>query len=344
MGNYSEKKRIDSVDILRAVGILIMVMGHVGFGGKFDRYIHSFHMPIFFLISGYLFTSKPEVNLFGVIIKRAKRLLIPYVFYAVLNYVFWLLLGPEPGRLWYEPLIKAVTYNTSGLPICGALWFLTAMFFAETFYLLLDRLLKNRVVRAIIVIILAFAASILQNRFAYRLPLTIDTAVVCMGFLEIGRVFGNVDRKAFMQKLQEKKAVLFLVGVVLAVINAWLSFVNEYVNIKSGWYGFEPLFWINAIIGSAAFLAFAVWFDRVAGERNVLRKILVRIGKTSMVFLGLNQLVILLAVIAFTLLNLNINIYVAEVLGLVVSLLVLYAISCLVGRSKNKFIKTIFGV
>lgn len=344
MDTVKGNKRIDSVDILRAVGILIMVMGHVGFGGKFDRYIHSFHMPIFFLISGFLFVSRKEIGVGKLIAKRAKRLLIPYVFYAILNYIFWLLLGPEPEKLWYEPLIKAVTYNTSGLPICGALWFLTAMFFAEAFYVILDRLIKNSTVRTVLVIALAVAASVLQNRTKVRLPLTIDTAVVCAGFLEIGRAFGKVDRKSFMQKLQEKRAILFVLGIALAAINVVLSFVNQYVNIKSGWYGFEPLFWINAIIGSAAFLAFAVWFDRVAGERNVLRKILVRIGKTSMVFLGLNQLVILLAVIAFTLLNLNINIYVAEVLGLVVSLLVLYAISCLVGRSINKFIRTIFGV
>ena len=53
MGTTKINKRIDTVDVLRAVGILIMVMGHVGFGGKFDRYIHSFHMPLFVLISGY---------------------------------------------------------------------------------------------------------------------------------------------------------------------------------------------------------------------------------------------------------------------------------------------------
>ena len=36
------------IDILRGIGIIIMVSGHIGFGGKFDRYIHTFHMPLFF--------------------------------------------------------------------------------------------------------------------------------------------------------------------------------------------------------------------------------------------------------------------------------------------------------
>ncbi len=72
MSDHKEKDRIESVDILRAVGILIMIMGHVGFSGKFDRYIHSFHMPVFFLISGSLFVSKREIGVFTLILKRQK--------------------------------------------------------------------------------------------------------------------------------------------------------------------------------------------------------------------------------------------------------------------------------
>lgn len=33
----------------------MMVMGHVGFGNKFDLWIHAFHMPMWFIISGYFF-------------------------------------------------------------------------------------------------------------------------------------------------------------------------------------------------------------------------------------------------------------------------------------------------
>lgn len=33
-----------------------MVMGHTNsFGGYFDKFIHAFHVPMFFVISGYLF-------------------------------------------------------------------------------------------------------------------------------------------------------------------------------------------------------------------------------------------------------------------------------------------------
>ena len=47
-------KRLDYVDTLKGIGILLMLMGHVPFGANFDYYIHAFHMPLFFFISGFL--------------------------------------------------------------------------------------------------------------------------------------------------------------------------------------------------------------------------------------------------------------------------------------------------
>ncbi len=54
----STSKRIDYVDLFRGVGIILMIMGHIGFGSKFDYFIHAFHMPMFFFISGFFFKKK----------------------------------------------------------------------------------------------------------------------------------------------------------------------------------------------------------------------------------------------------------------------------------------------
>lgn len=44
--------RLNYIDCFRAIGICLMIMGHVGFGGHFDKWIHAFHMPMFFFVSG----------------------------------------------------------------------------------------------------------------------------------------------------------------------------------------------------------------------------------------------------------------------------------------------------
>ena len=44
----SQTERIDYLDIGRCIGIILMIMGHVGFSKRFDHFIHAFNMPMFF--------------------------------------------------------------------------------------------------------------------------------------------------------------------------------------------------------------------------------------------------------------------------------------------------------
>lgn len=48
------KTRSVELDILKGIGIFLMVFDHVGWGGAVHTYIQSFHMPLFFIVSGYL--------------------------------------------------------------------------------------------------------------------------------------------------------------------------------------------------------------------------------------------------------------------------------------------------
>ena len=50
--SLSKQVRIDYIDLFRAFGIILMIMGHIKFGGNFDKWIHAFHMPTFFFVSG----------------------------------------------------------------------------------------------------------------------------------------------------------------------------------------------------------------------------------------------------------------------------------------------------
>lgn len=60
-------KRIVELDILRAMAILFVVMGHTLMGSDVNRFlrgcIYSFHMPLMFIISGFVaamsFAARP---------------------------------------------------------------------------------------------------------------------------------------------------------------------------------------------------------------------------------------------------------------------------------------------
>ncbi len=59
----NQKSRLKYVDFFRGIGIIMMVMAHVGFGG-YDHFVHAFHMPMFFFVSGYFFSYKRGVKIF----------------------------------------------------------------------------------------------------------------------------------------------------------------------------------------------------------------------------------------------------------------------------------------
>lgn len=55
-------KRLQYVDFLKGFAILCVVVGHIAaFNPKCDLlidFVYSFHMPLFFFISGFLFHKK----------------------------------------------------------------------------------------------------------------------------------------------------------------------------------------------------------------------------------------------------------------------------------------------
>lgn len=334
-------QRLNKIDILRAYGIVLMVAGHTfTFFGKFDRYIHTFHMPLFFVISGYLYRSKEEVPLYRLILQKVKRLLIPYLTFAIINYIAWLFLV-QGGQVWYEPLVNLFTYNTSGLPICGALWFLSALFWTEVFYMILDRVIKISWLRSIVVFAIALASCTVQNYTEFRLPFTLDIGLACMGFYEIGRLFKSHGAKVVIYIAKKSIVVQCIIASLLLVTNAVLAFVNDYVNIKSGWYGNIPLFWLNAVLGITAFAMIASLADILFRDENVIKRLLIFLGKGSIIFLGLNQLLIVIGRIVFRFLG-NQWIQGGAVLLMVITALSL--IYLFLNKIKNKRIRLFFGI
>jgi len=95
--NTITKDRIEWIDFCKFVGIFYVVWGHVGMSPMLDKYIHVFHMPIFFFLSGYMFNISKFKNLKEFLIKKTKTLLIPYFFFAIATYYFFYMLGEVSG-------------------------------------------------------------------------------------------------------------------------------------------------------------------------------------------------------------------------------------------------------
>ena len=51
-----------SIDIMRGIGILSMLVGHCVIPDLLHKFIYMWHMPLFFIASGYFFRRKDFLN------------------------------------------------------------------------------------------------------------------------------------------------------------------------------------------------------------------------------------------------------------------------------------------
>jgi fucose 4-O-acetylase-like acetyltransferase len=97
----SGKQRLDWVDSAKGIGIVLVVYGHVArgleHGGIFahsrlyrlvDASIYSFHMPLFFFLSGLFFLSSFRKQGIGLLRSKVGSIVYPYLFWSVLQLGF----------------------------------------------------------------------------------------------------------------------------------------------------------------------------------------------------------------------------------------------------------------
>lgn len=249
-----------------------MIMGHVGFGDKFSHFIHAFHMPMFFFVSGF-FYKKREYGICAYIDKKARTLLIPYIVFGLMHWLIFIILE----GFSIDPLIHIFTINTEGLPIAGALWFLTALFFTDIIYFLLDRW-KIKWMIVLFVFIGSFSDQILP----YALPWALSASFVGLGLYWLGELSRRYeDKLKFFLNMNEWQVL------VIGIITGGLIFVNGEVNMREGRYAIIPLFWINALL--AIYLGISI--SKLICRRS-RRKWLSSIGSNSIVYVCLNQITI----------------------------------------------------
>lgn len=80
--------RIDTIDIIKGIGILLVIFGHVNTEGQLSRFfIYSFHMPLFFFFSGVVAHSSG--NLMKDLIKSFRSLYIPFAIFTSIDILFF---------------------------------------------------------------------------------------------------------------------------------------------------------------------------------------------------------------------------------------------------------------
>ena len=96
--------RIISVDYAKAIGIYLVVLAHTQLCAPLTNWIYVFHMPLFFLLSGYVFNNNPSFKEF--INRKAKTLVFPYFTLGIPMVVFTIFINLYKGLFSVDTTIE----------------------------------------------------------------------------------------------------------------------------------------------------------------------------------------------------------------------------------------------
>lgn len=125
--------RLKWVDAAKGVGIILVVAGHVWTRGPVRDAIYAFHMPLFFLLSGYLVRPAPMRRL---IEAQARTLLVPFAVFSLLlvaaDFAIEGARGVRPIFAGWGEAAYTILLRTDLLrgPF-GILWFVPCLFLAR---------------------------------------------------------------------------------------------------------------------------------------------------------------------------------------------------------------------
>lgn len=216
-------KRDSRIDVMRGIAITLVVLEHA-LGNSLmsvQNIILSFHMPLFFMISGIFARNLYQGEFVNDLKKKVRSILIPQITLSVIAFFYNIVVS-----YWILHAIEISEVNY--ISYLFGYWFLHVMFQVSILWEILNRRIKNN--GAIIYAALAATTVYLFLIPAgIKGPLYIAVTPVALGFYTLG--FLLKQKGALKKKSVLVEAVLFVSVCVIGILNGRvLMYENQYGN------------------------------------------------------------------------------------------------------------------
>ena len=149
-----KKKRLDYLDMTKGFGMILVLLGHLQGDSIFTFspyikplcvFIFSFHMPMFFIVTGILLSIKnDEIKPLADTAKsRFRGIMIPYFWFS-LFYLIFVVYALIKGEIAPQSLYLNIWYVLSGYGM-NVLWFLPALYLGEMLFIFIRRRIREDV-------------------------------------------------------------------------------------------------------------------------------------------------------------------------------------------------------
>lgn len=235
--------RYSHVDMARGIAMILVVAGHScsSTTGDLNRMILSFHMPLFFFLSGIFAKEYSWNTVLGGVKRKMLRILVPQLLLAVLVTVMKIV----PMVMLRGGSIKDFNW-LYGL----GYWFLPTLFFCSVLYMILTCFLNLS--KRINQIVLLIIATIIIWLVLYELSFPYGFFTQYIKLVPVAFVFyllGSLFKKPCLLLNDNNKRYIeyaLLISIpLLYVISQW----NAPVLMGMSKYGCFPLFLVTSFLG-----------------------------------------------------------------------------------------------
>lgn len=253
--------RILYVDYMKAVAMILVIMGHVNFANEpVKAWIYSFHMPAFFFCTGLVLKMGGKISLKDTLQNKLHRLMLPYLLWALLYAKFTV---PNFLKIVYGSYWSIASSGSS-----SNLWFLPVMFVALVFfYLFVKTGLATKKVAKILLMLISFAIACLLPHLKFGYPWGADVAFMAFAFI----LLGSISHEYIGRLYQYSKSHISL-GLAISFILFVLLFAGTltyhlnnpsggWVMMKNAHYGHWGFFALTAICGTMMLLFLSVFIE-----------------------------------------------------------------------------------
>lgn len=269
---------------MKGVLIILVVFGHTGINENIQKWIYSFHMPLFLIISGFFY--KEELNIIS--IKRVKRLILPFVLFTFLAIIFpgvpLLILKNKPiewSKIFY--LEERVFFNT---PI----WFLIVLFFIEIKINIINSMTK---MPKLFVLLLLLLLQILVIKFCPILPFGLRLVMALGATFYIGIIW-----KKFLLLIEDNKKIGNFIILILFPVSCFMSYKLRIVDLYKMKFSNNLFYYYILVI-----INLVLWIEIAKKLKNNLY--IKKIGQNTLLILGTHYYILFFLRVGYKVLKFN---------------------------------------
>jgi polysaccharide biosynthesis protein PslL len=276
------KVRIEWIDVLRGLGILLVVIGHC-FTGVVHSIIYTFHMPLFFVLGGLLY--RPSSDYRGFFQHKAIHLLIPYIAFFCLIYSNALIyLLSHPSLAAVKGLILTLGKGLYGGKMmtngASAFWFVTCFLGTQQVFNYLYTKLSTKKLWAVLglAFLLSYVDAYCFKNFVF--PGNLNVALAALPYFGFG---------VFLQHRQLKPWA-YGVAAAIGAVSIYLMRLDANLlnyDMKYSDYGIPIFSQAVAIAGVVLSIGLAKQLNKSAK----IKQSLVHVGLASMIILYIDPFI-----------------------------------------------------